>query len=263
MKPVALITGGTRGIGRGIAQALAREGLSLALCGRRPDPDLSDLSDRSDFSDQSDPSDRSDVLYVQADIGCPDDRTRLVEQVLAHFGHINVLVNNAGIAPRERRDILEATEESFEEVLRVNLQAPYFLAQAVARHMIAQRETNPSFAASIINISSVSATMASLNRGEYCVAKAGLAMATQLWALRLAEYDIPVFEIRPGITKTDMTAGVVDTYDPLIADGLVPQRRWGVPDDIGRAVAALARGDFAFSTGSVINVDGGLSITRL
>jgi 3-oxoacyl-[acyl-carrier protein] reductase len=251
MKRSALITGGSRGIGLGIAAALAREGWALALCGRRSQSDLSDLSDKSE------------VFYIQADVSNPADRACLLDKVLARFGTLNVLVNNAGIAPPERRDILEASEESFEQVVRVNLQAAYFLTQAVARHMIERKTDDPAFSGCIVNVSSVSAVLASLNRGEYCIAKAGLSMATKLWALRLAEYAIPVFEVRPGITKTDMTAGVADKYDALITDGLVPQKRWGMPDDVGRAVAALVRGDFAFSTGSVINIDGGLSLERL
>ncbi|MBD3244273.1 MAG: SDR family oxidoreductase, partial [Chitinivibrionales bacterium] len=166
-------------------------------------------------------------------------------------------------APRERRDLLEATEESFDHVLGVNLRGPYFLTQAAARWMLEQSEAGGDYRGCIITVSSVSATMASVNRGEYCVAKAGLAMAVKLWAVRLAPHGIPVYEIRPGIIETDMTAGVKGQYDERIAGGLVPQLRWGAPADVGRAAAALVRGDLAFSTGQVVMVDGGLALSRL
>lgn len=181
----------------------------------------------------------------------------------ARFGRLDVLVNNAGVAPLERRDLLDATEESFDRVLGVNLRGPYFLTQAAARWMIEQKRQDLSFSGCIINVSSVSAVAASVNRGEDRVAKAGLSMATQLWAARLGEFDIPVFEVRPGIVRTDMTAGVTEKYDRLIAGGLLVQARWGEPADVGRAVAMLARGDLAYSTGQVIDVDGGLGVRRL
>ncbi len=174
-----------------------------------------------------------------------------------------MLVNNAGVAPSVRADVLDAGEESFERLLRVNLQGPYFLTQAVARFMIEQKERDAAWTGAIVNVTSVSATVASTNRGDYCVSKAGLAMASQLWAVRLAEHGIPVYEVRPGIVRTDMTAGVAAKYDALIESGVVPQRRWGEPDDVGRVVAALARGDAPYSTGAVIVVDGGLTIPRL
>ena len=158
---------------------------------------------------------------------------------------------------------MEASEESFERVLRTNLQGPYFLTQACANWMIAQQTSAPAFRGCIVNVSSISATLASVNRGEYCISKAGVSMATQLWAVRLAEYDIPVYEVRPGVIKTDMTAGVRATYDKLLADGLALQRRWGTAEDVGKAVAALVRGDFSYSTGQVIMADGGLTIPRL
>jgi NAD(P)-dependent dehydrogenase (short-subunit alcohol dehydrogenase family) len=167
------------------------------------------------------------------------------------------------VAPNERRDILDATEESFHYVLSTNLQGPYFLTQSVANWLIAQAGQQADFWGCIINVSSVSATVASVNRGEYCVAKAGLSMATQLFAVRLGEYNIPVYEVRPGIIKTDMTAGVTAKYDALLESGLCVQKRWGLADDVGRAVAALAQGDFPYSTGQVILVDGGLTLPRL
>jgi NAD(P)-dependent dehydrogenase (short-subunit alcohol dehydrogenase family) len=187
----------------------------------------------------------------------------MIDAVHRRFGRLHVLVNNAGIAPQERRDMLDATEESFEHVLRTNLQGPYFLTQAVARRMIEQKKTDVNFAGCVINISSISATVASVNRGEYCISKAGVAMATQLWAVRLGEFAIPVYEVRPGIVKTDMTAGVHEKYDKLLNEGLAIQRRWGTPEDVGKTVAALARGDFPYSTGQVIMVDGGLTVQRL
>jgi 3-oxoacyl-[acyl-carrier protein] reductase len=182
--------------------------------------------------------------------------------VRERFGRLDVLVNNAGMAPRARADILEATEESFEEVLKTNLQGPYFLTQAAANWMIAQKKADPAFRGSIINISSVSATVASVSRGEYCISKAALSMATHLWAVRLGEYDIPVYEVRPGLVKTDMTAAVRAKYDKLLAEGFALQRRWGLPEDVGKAVAALVRGELPYSTGQVIMVDGGLTLPR-
>jgi len=252
----ALVTGGTRGIGLGIAQALAAEGFDLCLCGRRPTEQVRDVLDKLSATGQQ-------VVYHACDIGEAGQRADLLEAMTEGLGPLNVLINNAGVAPRVRADLLEATEEEYEWVMRVNLQGPYFLTQAVARRMIATREKDPQFQAYIVNVGSISAALASLNRGEYCLSKAGMAMATTLWALRLATYNIPVYEVRPGITATDMTRGVKEKYDRLIAEGLVPQRRWGHPEDIGRAVAALVRGDLAYSTGQVITVDGGLTLPRL
>lgn len=251
MRAVALITGGTRGIGLGIAQCLAREGFDLALCGRRTAAEVQATVDALRAAG-------ADVLYIQADVADADARQRLVDAVKARFGRLHVLVNNAGVAPSARADILEATEESFDRVLGINLRGPYFLTQACANWMIQQKQADAAFRGSIVNISSVSATIVSVNRGEYCISKAGVGMATQLWAARLGEYDIPVYEVRPGVIKTDMTAAVQAKYDRLLADGLAVQRRWGTPEDVGKAVAALARGDFPYSTGQVIMVDGGV-----
>jgi len=200
---------------------------------------------------------------VQGDVASGADRARMVQEVKSYFGALHVLVNNAGIAPKERRDILEATEESFTHVVTTNLQGPYFLTQAVANWMIEQTSQKPNFSGCIVNVSSISATVASVNRGEYCVAKAGISMATQLFAARLGEYNIPVYEVRPGIIKTDMTAGVTEKYDKLISEGLTVQKRWGEAIDVGKAVAALASGSFPYSTGQVVMVDGGLTLSRL
>jgi 3-oxoacyl-[acyl-carrier protein] reductase len=252
----ALVTGGTRGIGLGIARALAADGWDLALVGVRAHADVAAILD--DLRTHG-----TDVQYTAADIGDPTERTRVVDESRNRYGAITALVNNAGRAPRVRADILDATEESFDELVRTNLRGPYFLTQAIARDQIARKRTDPTFAGSITFISSVSAEMVSLGRGEYCVSKAGLSMAAKLFAARLAEHNLPVYEVRPGIIATDMTATVREVYDARIADGLVPERRWGQPEDVGRVVAALVRGDVPYATGSVIHVDGGLTIPRL
>ena len=253
MNRVALITGGTRGIGLGIARALAAEGWHVALCGVRPPEEVADVIETF----------RGHADYFVADVGNRDARAQLAATIAERYGAVNALVNNAGRAPRVRADLLDATEDSFEELIRINLQGPYFLTQAIARQMIARRTAEPTFAACIVFVTSVSAEMVSTARGEYCVSKAGLAMTTRLFSVRLAAAGIPVFEVRPGIIATDMTAVVKDAYDARIAEGLVPEKRWGQPEDIGRVVAALIRGDVPYATGSVIHVDGGLAIPRL
>jgi 3-oxoacyl-[acyl-carrier protein] reductase len=252
----AVITGGTRGIGLGVARALAREGWNLALSGLRPESDVAAV-----LSELRSPG--VSVSYDSADLASRDARARFADAIRARHGAVNALVNNAGRAPRQRADLLEAGEESFEELIRTNLQGPYFLTQAIAREQVQRREADPSFAASIVFITSISAEAASINRGEYCVSKAGLSMAARLFAVRLAPAGIPVYEVRPGIIETDMTAAVKSMYDARIADGLVPERRWGTPEDVGRIVAALLRGDAPYATGSVIDVGGGLAIPRL
>lgn len=256
MKRIAFITGGTRGIGFGIATQLAIAGFDLAINGVRPDIDVEEAVNKlKDFG--------NDVIYCRGNIATSNDREQMLQQADAHYGKLHVLVNNAGIAPKARNDILETTEESFDDVLSTNLKGTYFLTQKAANWMIAQKKNDPAFQGCIINISSISATVASVNRGEYCLSKAGLSMATQLFAFRLGEYDIPVFEVRPGIIRTDMTAGVKEKYDRLIEEGLCVQKRWGEPDDVGKVVASLAQGNFMYSTGQVIMVDGGLTIPRL
>ncbi|MBD3346203.1 MAG: 3-ketoacyl-ACP reductase [Chitinivibrionales bacterium] len=253
---VALITGGCRGIGLGISRRLAAEGYAVAACGIREKDSVGEvLEELGQYG--------AEPLYVRADISDAVHREGLVAAVKDRFGRCDVLVNNAGVAPLVRNDILEATEESFERVMKINLHGPYFLTQAVARWMIEQRKFVDEFSGCIINISSISATVASPSRGEYCISKAGIGMATMLWAARLGEYDIPVYEIRPGIIQTDMTAGVKEKYDKLIGDGLCVQPRWGFPEDVGKAAASLVRRDFPYSTGQVIMVDGGLTVQRL
>jgi len=255
-KRVALVTGGTRGIGLGVAGALAREGFDLVVCGMRPAAAVQETVEALEAHGGR-------VCYVPCNVADPAARDALLQSVRTTYGSLHVLVNNAGIAPRQRLDILEATEESYMEVMRTNLQGPYFLTQAAARWMIEQKQADAGWCGCIINVSSISATVASPSRGEYCLSKAGVSMSTQLWAVRLGEYDIPVYEVRPGVTATDMTAGVQEKYDKLIADGLCVQQRWGKPEDTGKAVASLARGDFPYSTGQVILVDGGLTLPRL
>lgn len=256
MKKVVLITGGSRGIGFGIAQHLAINGFDIAINGVREESALGDVL--KSLRDAG-----ADVLYCQGDIASTHDRKKILQQVKNYFGRLNILVNNAGIAPKERRDILNATEESFDQVISTNLKGNYFLTQHAANWMIEQKKDNPQFTGCIINVSSISATVASVNRGDYCVSKAGISMATQLFAVRLGEFDIPVYEVRPGVISTDMTSGVKEKYDKMIEEGLCVQKRWGYPGDVGKVVGALAMGNFPYSTGQVIMVDGGLTLPRL
>jgi NAD(P)-dependent dehydrogenase (short-subunit alcohol dehydrogenase family) len=255
-KQVALVTGGSRGIGLGIARRLAGQGIDLAVNGMRPEEQVRETLDELRGLGV-------EVAYVPGDIGDSSARERIIGAVRERFGRLNWLVNNAGVAPRQRLDLLETTEESFNRVVNTNLGGAFFLSQLAARWLVEQKQADTAFRGGIVNVSSISATVVSINRGEYCIAKAGLSMATQLFAVRLGEYDLPVYEVRPGVTKTDMTAGVTEKYDKLIADGLCVTPRWGFPEDIGRAVGALVRGDFPYSTGQVIMVDGGLTIPRL
>jgi len=255
-KRVALITGGTRGVGFGIAKSLAKEGFDLAVNGVRDES----LAEKSLKQLQGL---GARVIYCRGDIAVAKTRDSVIGKIKKYFGRLNILVNNAGVAPPNRKDILEANEEDFEYVIRTNLQGSHFMTQSVANWMIEQKKTDPDFKTCIVNISSISATVASVNRGEYCISKAGLSMSTQLFAVRLGEYNIPVYEIRPGVIATDMTSGVKDKYDRMIEEGLCVQKRWGMPEDVGLAVAALVRGDFPYSTGQVIMVDGGMTISRL
>ncbi|QDV74025.1 3-ketoacyl-ACP reductase [Botrimarina mediterranea] len=255
-KKAALVTGGTRGIGLGVALRLAQSGFDVAVNGRRPAEDVQDALDQ--LTAQG-----AEVLYCRADIASADDRQRMVDEVFERFGRLDALVNNAGVAPDVRADLLDASEESFERLIRINLQGPYFLTQLAAKRMIEQAPSDAGMRGVVVNVSSVSATVASVNRGDYCISKAGVAMATQLWAARLAEYGVSVYEVRPGVIRTDMTAGVTEKYDRLIADGLTVEPRWGTPDDVGRAVAVLACGELSYATGNVILVDGGLTLPRL
>jgi len=257
MKKTALVTGGGRGIGFAVARHLAQEGFNLALSGRSEEKKVANaLAELESMG--------AEVLYCSSDVSSAEDRRAMLRQIKERFSRLDLLVNNAGVAPKVRADLLEATEESFEWVLKINLQGPYFLTQAVARWMIEQKEADETFSGMIINIGSISATVASPSRGEYCVSKAGMGMMTALFAVRLGEYGIPVYEVRPGIIKTDMTAAVTEKYDHLIHEtDLLVIKRWGQPEDIGKLVASMARGDLPYATGQVIYLDGGLTLQRL
>jgi NAD(P)-dependent dehydrogenase (short-subunit alcohol dehydrogenase family) len=244
MKPVAVVTGASRGIGRGIALELAKTHTVVGT-----------YKGRRDAAESLAEACGADI--VQCDVGVGEDRARLIEYVQKTHGRVDLLVNNAGMAPRERRDILEATEESFDELIGTNLKGPYFLTQAAARMMVEQG------AGRIVFVTSISAYTASVNRGEYCISKAGLSMAVALFASRLARQNVQVFEIRPGIIRTDMIAKVEQIYDEKIANGLLPQPRMGESVDVARAVRAVADGLLDYSTGQVLNVDGGFHLRSL
>lgn len=257
-KRVALVTGGSRGIGLGIAKCLARGGMDLVINGRREAGAVAEAIGQLEALGAS-------VLYCQTDIGELDAHQPMLDRIRVRFGRLDVLVNNAGVAPDVRADLLDATPQSFDRLMRINLRGPYFLSQRVARWMIQQRDADAEVAAAIINVSSVSATVVSVNRGDYCISKAGVAMATQLWAARLGEHGIGVYEVRPGVIRTDMTASpeVQAKYDKLFSEGLAVEPRWGEPEDVGRAVAALASGELSYATGNVVTIDGGMTIQRL
>jgi NAD(P)-dependent dehydrogenase (short-subunit alcohol dehydrogenase family) len=264
MNSVALITGASRGIGRGIALALAQIGWDLVVnyAGNRG------AAETTAANCQAQAREAGSVIRAeicQADISRAADRSNLIDFTRNTFGRLDLLVNNAGVAPAVRADILEAGEESFDRLININVKGPYFLTQLAARWMIEQVKAAPTGESKpkIVTISSISAYTASINRGEYCVSKAALSMLTPLYATRLAEYGISVYEIRPGIIATDMTGPVKEKYDQLIGDGMTPIKRWGQPADIGKAVAAIAQGMLPFSTGEVINVDGGFHLRRL
>ncbi len=257
-QPTAIVTGASRGIGRGIALGLAQAGFNVVI------NYAANVDAARDVQSQIEQTGVK-ALIVQADISQADDRQKIVDETLNTFGRIDLLVNNAGVAPNVRADLLEAGEESFDRLININLKGPYFLTQIIAKQMIEQAagdgaKTPPK----IVTISSISAYTASVNRGDYCIAKAGLSMMTQLFAARLAEHGIGVYEIRPGIIETDMTGPVKAKYDKMIfEDGLTPIRRWGHPADIAAAVVAIAKGCFPFSTGEVFNIDGGFHMRTL
>lgn len=258
---IALVTGAGRGIGRGITLELARRGLDVAINDIIAEPDNKTKGAYEVLDRVREIGRRG--LVIQGDISSAADRKRLLEETLNHFERIDVLVNNAGIAPPKRMDILEATEESYDLVMNVNLRGPFFLTQRVANQMVRQVKQGTPFSPIIVFITSISAYVSSPSRPEYCISKAGLSMVSTLFAHRLADERICVYEIQPGIIQTDMTAKVKDKYDKLIADGLLPQRRWGQPKDIGKTVGAIVSGDLAYSTGQIIEVGGGFHIQRL
>ncbi|MGD9855814.1 MAG: 3-ketoacyl-ACP reductase [Planctomycetaceae bacterium] len=252
--PVALVTGGARGIGLGIARSLAAEGYTLALNGMRDETVVGETL-AALRNNQS-----VDVMYCRGDVSIGEDRRRILDNVRTQFGRLDVLVNNAGITSPGRKDILESEEAGFDRVVGVNLKGPFFLTQLAANWMIEQRAAHPDRRSCIVNISSISGEFVSVNRGDYCLTKAATRMATKLWAVRLAEFGIDVYEVQPGVIRSDMTAGVTEKYDRLIAEGLTHDRRWGEPEDVGRAVAALVRGDIPYATGQVLKIDGGMTI---
>ncbi|HET7536034.1 MAG TPA: 3-ketoacyl-ACP reductase [Candidatus Didemnitutus sp.] len=269
MTKVALVTGGSRGIGFGIAEKLAAEKWDLVINGVRDESAVAEPLAKLRAMGVK-------VGYARGDVGSTEGRASIRAATAAFLSTlnsqpstssrpfaINLLVNNAGVAPKVRADLLETSEESYDYVVNTNLRGVFFLTQAFARDMVAAKKADANFSGTIVNITSISATVVSINRGEYCIAKAGLSMLSQLFAARLGTDGIPVYEVRPGVIKTDMTAGVTEKYDKLIAGGLSIQPRWGYPEDVGKAVASLARGDLPFSTGQVVMVDGGLVIPRL
>jgi NAD(P)-dependent dehydrogenase (short-subunit alcohol dehydrogenase family) len=245
MKPVAIVTGASRGIGRAVAEELAAAGYQV----------IATFLGRKDAAESL--AVATGAAIVQCNIGSAEDRKRLVDFAIGSYGQIDLLVNNAGMAPRERLDILDAKEESFDELIGTNLKGPYFLTQAVARHMLERASGR------IVFVTSISAYTASVNRGDYCISKAGLAMAASLWATRLAASGIKVFEVRPGIIRTDMISAVESVYDEKIKAGLLPQRRMGEGSDVAKAIRAIADGHLDYSTGQVLNVDGGFHLRSL
>jgi len=261
MPAVALVTGGSRGIGRGITERLLADGFAVSILATRDEPAdvLAELRALAGSDDR--------VRYVQGSVADLADHRRYVDDAVDAWGRLDLLVNNAGVAPSVRADLLEAGTESFDRVLGINLRGPYFLTQTFANRVIALRGPITGLpdapVATVVNVSSISATAVSTNRGDYCVSKAGVAMATQLFAVRLAPEGIVVYEVRPGVIATDMTAGVTEKYDALIAGGIAPVARWGRPSDVAGAVAILASGQTPYSTGEVFHVDGGMHIPTL
>jgi len=253
----ALITGGASGIGLGIAVQLASEGYAVALMGRSPEERMKENIDQvKSFG--------TPVIYISGNVTSDESRRAILHTIDSEFGRLDVLINNAGVAPKVRMDILETTEESFDFVMGINLKGTFFLTQLAANYMVGEVKKSRAIAPVIINISSISAYTSSTMRGEYCISKAGIGMITALFADRLAEYGINVYEVRPGIIATDMTAGVKEKYDRLILEeGILPIRRWGTPEDVANAVSVLCSGKLSYATGEVINIDGGFHVRRL
>ena len=255
----ALVTGASRGIGRGIAIELARAGYRVAI---NYAGNASAAAEALKLVQEA----GSDGFVVQGDVSVATDRQRMITETVENFGRIDILVNNAGVAPNVRADLHDAGEESFDRLFAINLKGPFFLSQLAAKQMLKQQKDEEGFRGRIVNITSISVYTSSINRGDYCMVKAGLAMMTKLFADRMGGDDINVYEIRPGVIATDMTGGVKEKYDKLIIEderGITPIRRWGKPEDIGRAVRAIAEDRFPFSTGACFDVDGGFHLHRL
>jgi 3-oxoacyl-[acyl-carrier protein] reductase len=261
LAPVILVTGASRGLGRGIALRMAQEGYSVAVNYARNGDAAAETVSRCLAARKSR---NQKFAAVRGDIGDAEQRSVLLANTVEELGRIDALVNNAGIAPKIRADITEAGEESFDELIRTNLKGPYFLTQGVVNYWLKEKPKGllPG-GFKIVFVTSISANTASISRGDYCISKAGLSMAAKLWAVRLAPEGIQVVELRPGIMATDMTRAVKEKYDRMIGEGLVPEGRWGTPEDVGAAAAAVIRGDLPFATGSVIDVDGGFNLRRL
>ncbi len=256
-KPVAVITGASRGIGRSVAISLASEGFDIAAIARSVNSEGMEIL-------QSEVEKRNVEFFpIGLDISCTCCQKEVVQNILGRYGRIDFLVNNAGVAPLQRSDLLEMSEDSYDRVMNINLKGPFFFAQKVAKEMLWLKQQLQDYRPVIVFVTSVSATLSSVNRAEYCISKAGLSMASLVFSDRLSKDDIKVFEVRPGVVQTDMTAKVRDKYDKMIAEGNIPQRRWGFPEDVSKAVASIARGDWDFSTGMVFEISGGLNIHRL
>ncbi len=256
-KPVAVITGASRGIGKSVAIALATEGYDIAAIARSVDSEgMENLCPEVEKRG-------AQFFPVGLDISCTSCQKEVVSNILERYGRIDVLVNNAGVAPLQREDVLEMTEESYDRVMNINLKGPVFFAQKIAKEMIWLKQQITDYKPLIVFMTSVSSVRSSTNRAEYCISKSGLSMSSTVFADRLSREGILVFEVRPGIIQTDMTAKIKDKYDKLISEGLVPQKRWGLPDDIAKAVASISRGDWNFSTGMVFEISGGLNIHKL
>lgn len=259
--PVVLVTGAGRGLGRGIAVELAARGFSVVV---NYSQNRKAAEETVALCSALRPDKMQHFVALQADIGDSKQRKDLVTNTLGELGRIDALINNAGVAPKVRHDITEMTEESYDEVMETNLKGPFFLTQRVANYWL-KKKPRPLLGGGfkVIFVSSISAVAVSLNRGEYCISKAGLSMVNRLWAARLAEHGVQVYDLRPGVMATDMTSGVKETYDKRLAEGLVPMKRWGTAEDVGHAVGSLVTGEFPFSTGEIIYVDGGLHIQQL
>lgn len=260
-KGIALVTGASRGIGAGIALALAREGYDIAGLATRPDPanTATGLYAVKQAVEQAGAA----FLPLAGDIACLEDHERILRETLDAFGRVDVLVNNAGVAPLERLNLLECRPESFDRLMNINLRGPYFFTRHVARQMVRQVESGAPVKPAIIFITSISSRVASINRAEYCVSKAGLSMTAQCFAVALAQHGINVYDLQPALIETDMTAGVREKYDRLIAEGLLLTPRWGTPEDVGKAVVGLVSGYLDYSPGAVIEIGGGFSVPRL